>query len=62
MSGFIWPSSKTFEIVLIYKLYKYIYMKYHNSLYKHESISLFLVCIIPAGLVVTFVKCMYGIY
>lgn len=43
MSGFIWPSSKTFEIVLIYKLYKYIYiyMKYHNSLYKHESISLF---------------------
>lgn len=37
-------------------------MKYHNSLYKHESVSLFLVCIIPAGLVVTFVKCMYGIY
>lgn len=34
MSGFIWPSSKMFEIVLIYKLYKYIYiyMKYHNSL------------------------------
>lgn len=37
-------------------------MNYHNSLYKHESISLFLVCIIPVGLVVTFVKCMYGIY
>lgn len=37
-------------------------MKYHNSLYKHKGISLFLVCIIPAGLVVTLVECMYCIY
>lgn len=32
-------------------------MKYHNSLYKHKSISLYLVCTIPTGLVVTLVKC-----
>jgi hypothetical protein len=46
------------EIVLIYK-----YMKYHSSLYKHESVLLnFLFCIIPAGLVVSFVKCLYCFY
>lgn len=62
MSGFIWPSSEAFKIVLLYELYKYIYelpQQLVQTLKRYFIFGLYHTSWISCNFLV---KCMFGIY